>query len=254
MRPLHLLAAAVAAALSIPATAETLRFQEGVNGYAGTADTMIRSNETASGSAQTSNGDSRGRNFGSVDFISVDGDDGSPGAKPNQGLIRFDNLFGNGPGQILSTHQIDAATLRLNVFDVGSGFTVHDMLIGWNETTVTWNSVSGGIQANGVEAGSSVLASFGANNSSANVTTGWLEIDVTDALQAMQAGTSDGNGWALLPFVSGTNGIDIRTREYSTASLRPELVLQVTAVPEPTTTALLLAGLAAVGWLARRRG
>jgi hypothetical protein len=254
MRSHHLLAAAVVAAFAMPAAADTLRFQEGVNGYTGTADTMIRSNETATGAGQSSSGDSRGRNFGTVDFISVDGDDGSPGNKPNQGLIRFDNLFGNGAGQILPTHQIESATLRLNVFNPGSGFAVHDLLIGWDEATVTWNSVTAGRQANGVEAASAALASVGVNNGSENVANGWLEFDVTGSLQAMQAGTLPGHGWALLPFAAGTNGVDINASEFSTLSLRPELVLQVTAVPEPATTALLLAGLAAVGLLARRRG
>ncbi len=253
MKALTLIAAAIAAAAALPAAADTLSFQEGVNGYTGTADTMVRSNETAAGSAQSSNGDSRGRNFGSVDFISVDGDDGSPGAKPNHGLVRFDNLFGSNAGQILPTHQIDSATLRLNVFDVGSGFTVHNLLIQWQEATVTWNSVANGIQADGSDAASAALASFGANNSSANVATGWLAIDVTSSLQAMQAGTLANNGWALIPFVAGTNGIDIHTREFATASLRPELVVNVTAVPEAGTLAMLVAGLGVLGLLARRR-
>lgn len=72
---------------------------------------MIRSNETVMGSGQTSNGDSRGRVFGTLDYVSVDGDDGNPGNKPNQGLLRFDNLFGNVAGQIASTDTIVSAKL-----------------------------------------------------------------------------------------------------------------------------------------------
>lgn len=240
--------------LAVPAhAATTLTFQEGVNGYTGTQDTMIRSNETASGSAQTSNGDSRGLNFGSVDFISVDGDDGSPGSKPNQGLIRFDNLFGNGAGQIKASDTILSASLKLQAFDEGSGMTVHDMLINWNESTVTWNSVTSGIQTNNAEASSTLLASFGANNSSANVAISELAIDLTASLQAMQSGALPGYGWVLMPFASGTNGIDVHASEFATASLRPLLTVDVMPVPEPETYAMLLAGLGLVGFAAKRR-
>ena len=72
---------------------------------------MIRRNETAMGSGQTSNGDSRGRGFGTLDYVSVDGDDGSPGNKPNQGLLRFDNLFDNVVGKLASTDTIVSAKL-----------------------------------------------------------------------------------------------------------------------------------------------
>ncbi|MCE2917084.1 MAG: hypothetical protein LW768_16280, partial [Rubrivivax sp.] len=62
-----LLTLALAALLGAGSAAQatvTLSFQQGVAGYAGTQDTMIRSNETSSGAGQSGNGDSRGRNFG----------------------------------------------------------------------------------------------------------------------------------------------------------------------------------------------
>ena len=249
-------AAALAAGASAPALAQqsqTLTFQQGVNGYTGTQDAIVRSNETATGSGQSSSGDSRGRNFGALDFMSIDGDDGSPGSKPNQGLIRFDNVFGSGAGQIKASDTIVSATLSLEVFDVGSGMTVHDLLVDWSQGTVTWNSLVNGIQLNNVEASSTALASFGANNSSGNVAVGTLNIDVTSSLQGMQAGTLPGFGWALMPFASGTNGIDIHASEYAIAHVRPLLTVQVAAVPEPEALGLLLAGLGVVGMVARRR-
>lgn len=45
--------------------ATTLTFQHGVAGYLSSQDTMIRSNETGSGE------DSRGANYGTLDYISV---------------------------------------------------------------------------------------------------------------------------------------------------------------------------------------
>lgn len=247
---LSLLTASMSVQAALPPI--TLTFQQGVNGYAGTQDTMIRSNETGTGSGQSSAGDSRNRNFGTVTFVSVDGDDGEPGLKPNHGLLRFDNVFGSGSGKIGPLDTIISAKITLIVFDAGSGFTVHDMRIDWNQATVTWNSVGNGIQADGVEAVATPLATFGANNSSANVGTGKLVIDVTNSLKAVQAGTLPGYGWVMLPFVNGTNGIDWRSSEFATAVDRPLLSVDVQPIPEPETYALMLAGLGLIGLAVRR--
>ena len=231
--------------------AVTLTFQEGVNGYSGTQDTMVRSNETAAGAGQSVNGDSRGLSFGNLDFVSVDGDDGSPGSKPNHGLIRFDNLFGNAAGQIKVGDTILSATLKLAVHNPGSGMSVYDMLATWSETS-TWNSLVNGIQADGSDAASVALSTFGANNSSENIPNGVLSINVTSSLMAMQGGTTN-YGWAMIPFASGTNGIDFYSSEYATLADRPLLSVEIVPVPEPETYALMLAGLGLVGAMARRR-
>jgi hypothetical protein len=222
-----------------------LTFQEGVNGYTGTLDTMVRSNETAG------SGDSRDTAYGTLDYVSVDGDDGSPGAKPNHGLIRFDNLFGNGAGQIKAGDTILSASLRLVVDNPGSGMSVYDMLTTWSEAS-TWNSLGNGIQTDSVEAASAALFTIGANNSSENVPTGVLNIDVTTSLRAMQGGATR-FGWAMIPFAGGTNGIDFHSSEYETPAVRPLLTVEVAPVPEPEAYALLLAGLGLVGFMARRR-
>lgn len=237
--------AALGVSLSLPAMAGTLTFQEGSFGYLGTQDTMVRSNETANP------GDSRNTAYGTLDYVSVDGDDGSPGSKPNHGLIRFDDLFGSGVGKIGATDTIVSATLKLNVHNPGSGMKVHNMLAGWSEAS-TWNSLGNGVQTDGSEAAATALATFGANNSNENVANGWLTIDVTASLQAWQAGTAN-NGWALIPFASGTNGIDFYSSEFTDVAMRPLLSVEVMPVPEPESYALLLAGLGLLGIAARRR-
>lgn len=246
-----MIAAAILSLGTNVASAATLTFQQGLNGYSGTVDTMIRSNVTAAGAGQSGNGDSTNSSFGNLDYISVDGDDGSPGNKPNHGLIRFDNLFGNAAGQIKTGDTILSATLTLTVHNPGSGMSVHDMLVNWSGSS-TWNSLGNGIQTNGSEAAAAPIFSIGANNGSENVVNGTLTIDVTSSLLAMQNGATL-YGWAFLPYASGTNGIDIYTSEVSVASLRPTLSIEVAPVPEPEQYAMLLAGLGVIGALVRRR-
>ncbi|MDP3872016.1 MAG: DNRLRE domain-containing protein [Methyloversatilis sp.] len=247
-----LIAVALSAALASPAfaaTSTTLTFQQGVGGYTGTQDTVIRSNLTAGG------GDSTNTNYGDAEEISVDGDDGSPGAKPNQGLIRFDNLFGNSAGQIRATDTIVSATLSIYITNPGSGMTVHDMLVDWAQGSATWNSLVNGVQTDGSDASTTVLAAFGANNGAENVgADDWLTIDLTASLQAMQSGSVPGYGWALMPYAAGSNGIDFLTSEYGAPLARPVLSVEVMPVPEPGTYAMLLAGLGLIGFAARRRG
>ena len=243
---LHLSTALMLGMFVSGASAQTLVFQQGLGGYAGTQDTMVRSNETAAP------GDSRDTNYGAEVFVSVDGDDGSPGSKPNHGLVRFDNLFGTLAGQIQPGDIITSATLRVFVSNPGSGMTVHDMLAPWAQGTVTWNSLVGGVQTDGVEAGATPVATFGANNSAENVPTGWLSINVTSSLVSAQSGALPGLGWAMIPFVAGTNGIDFHTSEYAVnAALRPEL--SVSVVPEPGTWALMLGGVMLLGAATRAR-
>ncbi len=235
--------ASILAASSLAAAANvTYSFQNGVAGYTGTQDTELRSNTGETGLVTGGN-----------DAISIDGDDGSPGLKPNHMLIRFDDIFGNGTGQIKATDTIVNAKITLTVFDAGSGFTVHDMLANWNESTATWDAFTGGVQGDGAEAGTTILATFGADNSTANVTSEVLTFDVTSSLQAVKAGTLPGNGWALLPFPNGTNGVDVWSSEAGNLANRPLLEVEVMPVPEPGTYALLLAGLGLVGAAGARR-
>ncbi|QDT67868.1 Calcineurin-like phosphoesterase [Planctomycetes bacterium MalM25] len=192
-----------------PGDQPTFVFQQGRDNYAGTLDKELRS----------SGGDST--NGGAFE-ISVDGDDGSPGQQPNQALIGFDDLVGVTVGEMPAGAQIDKATIRLEVTNQGSGFTVHEMLVGWDEGD-TWQSFGAGVQANDVEAKADATATVGANNSSSNVPVGSLEIDVTTTIQAILDGELINNGWLLTPFPDGTNGLDFFTSEFEGVDLRPSL-------------------------------
>ncbi|MBN2476320.1 MAG: lamin tail domain-containing protein [Pirellulales bacterium] len=182
--------------------ATVLSFQDGVNPdatYAGTVDTEIRwSTPTADLSTETS--------------INVDGSDDGGAV---QALIRFDNIFGDGPGQVALTDPIARATLTLNVTDTGDNMQLHRMLSGWAETS-NWNTFGGnGVQANGIEAMATADAVASAGS------TGRITIDVTSSVLAWQAAPSSNHGWVLLP--TGSGGVDFDSHEDGTGANRPML-------------------------------
>lgn len=112
-------------------------FQDGNGGYAGTQDTQLE---------QAAPDVSHGNDATLVC-------DGSP---LNHGLLRFDNLLGDNPGQVPRGAFINQATLRIYTDDPSDRATPVRMLrmrVPWNESS-TWNSVGNGIdETNGVEAG-----------------------------------------------------------------------------------------------------
>ena len=238
-KPLSLaltLAAALAAGSAQAST--TLTFQHGVNGYTGTADTTLMSSDPDFA-------------HGADEAASIDASDGG---SPNHVLLRFDDLFGNGSGQIKASDTIVSAKITFTIDSQGSGVKFHDMLQEWNEASITWNSAVNGIQTNGVEASATPFFSLGANTPDANVYGSTFMADVTQSLRDIQSGALPGYGWALMPFEpDGTNGLDFLTREAFLVADRPQLSVEVMPVPEPETFAMLLAGLGLLGFAARRR-
>jgi hypothetical protein len=188
---------------------DTIIFQQGANGYAGTLDKEIRSSggDSANGQATT---------------ISVDGDDGSPGLQPNHGLFRFEQIIGTEPGQISRGAMIDQAVLELDAVDPGSGLRAYRMNVTWDEST-RWIDLGGNGVTPGVECEAAPFFSIGADNSSANVPVGVISIGVTEVTRQWIDGTAENHGIALLPFTNGTNGIDIATSESTSP---PRLIIR----------------------------
>ena len=179
-------------------------FQDGVSPeatYAGTVDTEIRLSDPAA-------------NLSTATSINVDGDDAGGAV---QALLRFDDIFGTGPGQVALDAVIANATLTLNVTNAGDNMTLYRMLGPWGETA-TWDSFIDGIQADDVEA--MALA-----DGSVSGTTGQVTVNVTAAIEAWQANPSDNHGWALLP--GGSDGVDFGSRENATAGNRPTLSIAI---------------------------
>jgi hypothetical protein len=185
---------------SAPSSDATVSFQQNSGGYLGAKDTQVRQ-----ASADTS--------YGAAGSLNVDADEPAGSGSDVQALLRFDNIFGTGAGQVPIDKQIVSAQLQLQVTNGGNSVELHRMLGSWLDS-VTWNGLGTGVQADGVEAMMAADAITGA------VATGTLTIDVTAALQAWQASPSSNYGWAILP--TGSDGIDFDSAEGTT---HPRLIV-----------------------------
>ena len=188
----------------------TVTFQEGVAGYAACVDTTL--DEAAPDTP-----------FGDGPTVVVDGNCGVPCSCScrNDGLLRFDGIFGNGANQIPIGSIIASAELTVNVVPTGADnvtTTLHRILVPWTED-VTWNNSFGGngIDADDNEAPAAVeatlLAPYGV---------GPLEIEVTTSVQAWSAGEPN-HGWVFLPGNDGNFGWAFSSCDSGTPSIRPKL-------------------------------
>ena len=157
---------------------EIASFQQGAGGYTGTVDTYLESNDVAADNS-------------TVGTLIVD-------LSPvNHVLMRFDDIFGPGPGQVPSGSVIQSAELEINVTNESdTGASLHRMLQPWNDVD-NWNTWTNGIQADGVE------AEVAAESSSPGSAVKKSSIDVTADLQAWSNGVAN-HGWAWLQSVDNS--------------------------------------------------
>jgi len=148
-------------------------FQQNVNSYTGTVDTYLRAGQPAAD------------NSGSPTLVVDESEE-------RHVLLRFEDIFGTGGGQIPPFSTIIYAQLEMNVSNASNaGANLHRMLQTWNDTD-TWNTWNGGIDANDTEAASV------ADSSSSGSGLGLVTIDVTQSLQQWSDDTSGNHGWAWL--------------------------------------------------------
>ncbi|KKK62350.1 hypothetical protein LCGC14_3005210, partial [marine sediment metagenome] len=217
-----------------PPPGASVAFQQDVAGYYGTVDTFLQENLPSADNSLAAE-------------LSVDGDDPGGTGLDSQILLRFDDIFGDGPGQIPTGPgvTINWALLELMATNAGDGGALHRMLQPWTDSD-TWDLLGNGVQANGVEA---LLTADLVAGENVGVPLNLSSFDVTASLQAWLAAPESNRGWALLPI--GSNGWDFYSAEGATP---PRLI--VNYVPEPGTLAMLLAGSAGLlvyGWGRRKR-
>lgn len=221
--------------------ADTVLFQDGLNGYAGTADTFITAGAPLTVITDTFKFDISGNTATAA----------PAGAK--QGLIRFDNIFGTIAGQIPSGSTIDGATLSFFKTGGFGNVQLYQLTTPFNAATSTWDSLGGGIQlpteTTNVLVGS---ADFG---SGAGANTVPRTYDVTSSLTSWLADPLTNQGWLLRMSDSNPGATaTFRASESSVALERPLLTVNFTpvAIPEPSS-AIMVIGVAAVAMVARRK-
>jgi hypothetical protein len=202
------LVAGIAAILPTVGLAATVTFQQGVGGYSGNVDTYVSATDA-------------GTAFGTAVNVLVD--NLTPIA---HGLIRFDNIFGPGAGQVPVGATINSATLTVRTFNDGDTVNFHRMLKPWSASD-TWNSLVNGISADNVEARTSIDVSFTGAVPVPRVDA----IDVTAAVQSWANGSVTNNGWAVLP--TANNGWQIDSAEAATTANRPLLTISFSTPGDP---------------------
>ena len=195
--------------LTASAGETTVTFQEGVGGYAGTADTQLNSADFDV-------------SFGDAHLVAIDGVSGglvdgvcdvdqSQFSCPDQGLLRFDAIFGSAENQIPLGSTIVSATLSVESSSAGGVTTdIHTMLQEWFEND-TWDDWDAGIQADDLEALEDPDDLLGP------VSLGVVTVDVTSSLQAWSDGDPN-YGWVFLPGDNSNDGWVFFSSEEDTVS------------------------------------
>jgi myo-inositol-hexaphosphate 3-phosphohydrolase len=180
-------------------------FQQGLNGYSSTFDTMLTEYQP-------------NKNYASATSFSVDDSDRRLGNRENQALLQFADLIGADRNQVPAGATITKATLTLETTNGGNGAALYRMLTPWDENS-TWTSLSNGIQADGTEA--AATADFATGRTSVGITM----LDVTTSVQDWAKGAAN-YGWAFLS--SGNNGWDFASSE---GGIAPRLTVEYTVEP-----------------------
>lgn len=178
-------------------------FQQGVNGYAGAKDTLLRQTEPDTV-------------LGAFETLWADWPDGA-GTNAMHSLIRFEHIFGAEPGRVPSAGRVHLALLDLPSVgpdNMGDGGRLHRMLADWDDQSATWNSMVGGISADGVEAAVDPSVTVGSLSLEPDVQATWTTVDVTEDVRAWQSGAPN-KGWALLPLAGGVNGWGFRSSDFA---------------------------------------
>lgn len=207
------------------ANVQIATFQNGVNGYAGTQDTYL-------------DGELQFNRFGGSSIVRVDQEKGEgegaiTSVRPQQAMLRFDDLFGGALGQVPAGATIFDAFITVNVVNVAPGAEVNlfPMLQDWEEVNASWFDPQG-------NRGSSILNGVTPDNLEASVRpdgtvanpgrAGLVEIPLdVDSLQAWANGSRENLGWSIISDASSLWAFN-SSEAFLAGTVRPELTILYT--------------------------
>lgn len=195
--------------------------QEGLGNYSGTRDTYLYDFSPEA-------------NYGSLPNLLV-------GTSQFENLVRF-AIFQSEGGPIPDGATINAATLSIykeSYYD--ATYRVHRLLQSWDENTATFNARSSGLPWTVPGARGSGTDFRAAHDAEKTLgwDPGWLDFDVTSAVQAFGSGSSVNHGWKFVMTTGNGNIKGFASSEYATdPALRPRLLITYTpAGPQVALTA-----------------
>lgn len=151
------------------------------------------------------------------------------GGTSSQVLLRFDNIFGSGPGQIPSNSIIVAADITFHVLDSGDASPLYRMFNDWDATNSTWTSFLSGVgitlgtDPNSADARSTADSVWGLPDGSANTSFNAATVSVLPDVNAWLNGGEVNHGWAMIGWSGNTDGTGFSPSEDPNVSFRPEL-------------------------------
>ncbi|HXJ74409.1 MAG TPA: DNRLRE domain-containing protein, partial [Candidatus Dormibacteraeota bacterium] len=155
-------------------------FKQNAGTYLGTQDTFITSD--APDTSQST-------------LPYLESDQVNPQSGISQALLRFDNIFGDTPGQVPPGALILSATLVLNHTRAdadGTPVNLYRMLTDWDQNTATWNFFIDGIQPDDIEAAAEpelqIISSLPPFT---------LNLDVTESIRTWAEGAPN-YGWVFI--------------------------------------------------------
>ncbi|MGN6506950.1 MAG: DNRLRE domain-containing protein [Tepidisphaeraceae bacterium] len=221
----------------------TVSFQQGVNGYTGTYNSYI----------STSAPDQAASAVATKVNMPLDGLDASnPANSPDTvGLLRYDNIFGNGPGQIPVGAYILSANLTLTTYtsssaNSGGPWGVAALTQPFSGST-TYNSYvqnaadpigSGGNVGPWYTTGTATRAVGGIGKQTQSQV---VSVNVAPFVQSWSSGALANNGLVIQSgFTGTTDGWSVDSASNATAANRPQL--SVTYTTDPVHVATLQQG------------